>query len=333
MQTFMLGSLSFSREYKKECQGRIVDPFYGCIFFLLMLLFFILSGGITYYKSMYLGEEVGSGGVYSYMLLLCIIVVNVNTSIMFYNRRIDPDYKMSKLFYISVIIFALLLLYIGRRSFFIFLILPFVALYTRSYKGISVKKFVLFAILGIILFWVVQNTRTGKEIETSNLNPVFLVTDLTIPSRATYSAMEYVEQNGYTYGKSMSSGLIGIIPFLSSFFDATKTYSASVLTKFTFDSLKRDDTFGLGTTIIADIFLSWGVVGIIFFMFLLGRITAYITCKTKTENLYYLTFYSIMVSQCAFMIRDSLFASLRLYIWAAVFVWCIKHVTFKIGRK
>ena len=51
-----------------------------------------------------------------------------------------------KLFYISVIIFALLLLYIGRRSFFIFLILPFVALYTRSYKGISVKKFVLFAI-------------------------------------------------------------------------------------------------------------------------------------------------------------------------------------------
>lgn len=85
-----------------------------------MLLFFILSGGITYYKSMYLGEEVGSGGVYSYMLLLCIIVVNVNTSIMFYNRRIDPDYKMSKLFYISVIIFALLLLYIGRRSFFIF---------------------------------------------------------------------------------------------------------------------------------------------------------------------------------------------------------------------
>lgn len=333
MQTFMLGSLSFSREYKKECQGRIVDPFYGCIFFLLMLLFFILSGGITYYKSMYLGEEVGSGGVYSYMLLLCIIVVNVNTSIMFYNRRIDPDYKMSKLFYISVIIFALLLLYIGRRSFFIFLILPFVALYTRSYKGISVKKFVLFAILGIILFWVVQNTRTGKEIETSNLNPVFLVTDLTIPSRATYSAMEYVEQNGYAYGKSMSSGLIGIIPFLSSFFDATKTYSASVLTKFTFDSLKRDDTFGLGTTIIADIFLSWGVVGIIFFMFLLGRITAYITCKTKTENLYYLTFYSIMVSQCAFMIRDSLFASLRLYIWAAVFVWCIKHVTFKIGRK
>lgn len=332
IQSYMLGSMSYFKHFNHNKTDKPIKMWKGNTFLFLMLSLFILLGGIGYYQSLYEGQAMGAGGIFAYILLLTIIIVSVNVSILFTNRSKKNVVLNNKFFFLTLAIFSLVLLYIGRRSFFLFLVFPFIALYTRIEKSITLKHFSFLFFVGIIVFWIVQNMRINVSIDVSSFNPAMLFTDLTIPSRSIYTAIEYVEENGYTYGESMLAGIIGLIPFIGSFFDSNKIYSAGLLTEYTFDSLGKDVSIGLGTTIFADVYLAWGILGVILFLFVLGRIVSYISCKVYKGDIYSYFMYAVLVSQCAFMVRDSFFSSLRYYVWGAIYIWCLKYITVKLNK-
>lgn len=332
IQSYMLGSMSHFKCFNQTKINKAIKMWKGNTFLFLMLLMFILLGGVGYYQSLYQGQAEGAGSIFAYILLLSIIIVSVNVSILFTKKTKMDTILKNKFFFFTLIIFSLILLYIGRRSFFLFLVFPFVALYTRIIKDITLRNFYFLFFVGIIIFWIVQNMRINVSISVSSLNPVMLFTDLTIPSRSIYTAIEYVEENGYTYGESMLAGIIGLIPFIGSFFDSNKIYSAGLLTEYTFNSMGKDVSFGLGTTIFADVYLAWGILGVILFLYVLGRIVSYIHCKVDKGDIYSYYMYAILVSQCVFMVRDSYFSSLRYYVWGFIYIWCLKHVTMKFNK-
>ena len=144
--------------------------------------------------------------------------------------------------FIVILGFSLLLLLIGNRTAFSQLVLPVFGLYFMYIRNINVKKMLLIVLVGIVSMWVIQKTRKNEDISMDGLNIAYILTDMTIPSRQTYVAMEYVDKNSITYGKSMSLGLIGVIPKLASFFESSinERGSAELLTAFTYDNLNRN---------------------------------------------------------------------------------------------
>jgi len=183
----------------------------------------------------------------------------------------------------------------------------------------------MFLFLGIFSMWIIQSTRTNKDIDYSY--PILIISDLTIPSRQTYIALEYVDKHQLTFGKSMSMGVIGLAPFLPSILTSGKENEFStgiLLTRYTLDNLRSNSNIGLGSTIIADVYLSFGLLGVFLFMFLLGYFLNKLLINSLNYRYYSLIALSAMLANCVFVVRDSYTYPLRYVVWSLIIAYANK---------
>lgn len=325
LQTYLLGSLkkiSKDENYKKNTKT-INTKILGIAVFILSI-FFIVSGGISYYRSVYdKSLDFGGPGISKHILLLLVSTAIATISTEFYNKRICSNYKMNRFVLLSITILILLLLWAGNRTAASQLLLPIVCLYTLFFKNISFKKFCILFLLGIVSMWGIQNTRANVE-DLSLASPILLISDLTIPARTTYIALEYVDTYGYTCGKSMFAGIIGTVPLLPSIVaeenEELLTASAELLTQYTYDVYKTPVEFqiGLGTTIVGDIYLAFGLIGIILLMYLLGYFINKYTTQALLLNYYSVIIIGGMLANAVFIVRASYTHPIRFVLWALI---------------
>lgn len=137
--------------------------------------------------------------------------------------------------------------------------------------------------------------------------------------------MEYTDNYGFTYGKSMSAGLLGIIPGLSGIVmkDARDFGSAELLTDYTFGKIQvaDDSRIGLGTTVISDVYLSFSLVGVVLLMVFLGYMVNYFESKAKEGFLYASVIYSDLLANSVFLARASFTHPIRYVVWNTVGLW------------
>ena len=182
---------------------------------------------------------------------------------------------------------------------------------------------------GVVGMWAVGVSRSGDDI-TPTQDAALYVVDMTINTRNTYVAMEYVEDNGYTYGKTMLYGIIGVVPFLSSIIglDKNEIGSAEVLTNYTYDNMSVTRAYiGLGTNIIADIYLSFGMIGVVVLMFIVGRFINMCTKAAGQFHYYSIITYAVVVSMSVFGIRTGLTHICRMLIWSLLIAYLNKYYT------
>jgi oligosaccharide repeat unit polymerase len=207
--------------------------------------------------------------------------------------------------------------------------MPIIFLYAMLFKNVKFKYFSLFLILGIIAMWGFQNIRSKTDF--SMVNPIVLISDLTIPARSTYNAIEYTEQYGYTYGKTMSLGLLGVVPFLPSLVTGghnTEFGSAELLTDYTntVNNIPLDYRIGLGTTIIGDIYLSFGLIGVILLMYFLGRFINRYLLQTLSMKYHAIIIMAGMLANCVFLVRASYTHAVRYVLWALIIAYINKYL-------
>ena len=149
-------------------------------------------------------------------------------------------------------------------------------------------------------------------------------------TRNTYVAMEYVSKNGLTYGRTMLSEPLGIIPFLSSIlqYNNTELSSASFLTDYSYTYIISNREFiGLGTNIIADIYLSFGGIGVIVLMYLLGKFVTWAMFGAQNLHYYSTIVFTIILSYGAYWIRTGLLHPARTIVWALLIAYLNKKLT------
>ncbi len=136
-----------------------------------------------------------------------------------------------------------------------------------------------------------------------------------------YSLISYAEHNGYTYF-STQLGIFSFIPFAQSFivnvFDVGlhNLTSADFNSYLTFGSVAGE--LGLGTNMVSDIYLSFGLIGVVVIFYLFGIYLQY--CKSNSINsIYCFIAYSVMVSDSVFIVRGSVFEIVKLLIWFSTF--------------
>jgi len=324
IQAYFWGSIAVKEKMMRvePMDGTTLKPVNNTVLSAIVILLsfgFVLSGGVQYYRSIYLYNNTASetGLILQLMsLLLSFSVTAIATE--FYNKLIDKSYRLNPVLVVAISIIIILMLYAGNRTLASQLALPILGLYTMYFKDIGKLKIFIFAILATLGMWMIQFSRVGAQVESVE-NGAELIRDLTIPTRSTYSCMEYIEQNGYTYGKNMLGGIIGAVPSLERLLvqlfglDSRSIGSAEVLTDFT---LGPDPFVGLGTNVIADLFLSFGLPGVLFFMFLLGYFVNLNHYRAKMKHYYSIIIYASMMSFSVFLVRSTYTHPFRLIVWS-----------------
>lgn len=218
------------------------------------------------------------GGIYD----ICnVCIYNIYCHKLFKNRSTDILYvlifkNLPLLFYINSLLFVVPLLISGLRSVALQLLIPLVMTYGIMIKRInSIKVFVLI-LAGYTFMVYIGLTRSGDVGGDLGKDSLFLtfVYDFVSANGANSFLIDYVDKYGTTGGSNMILQAASIVPFLQSIIllfiskDAFAPNSSKLFTESFMDSSQG----GLGTALIGDIYYSFGIVGVVLLMFLIGLV-------------------------------------------------------------
>ena len=169
-----------------------------------------------------------------------------------------------------------------------------------------------------------------------NLNSFLdLGMDLIVNNRNLYVGIEYAEKNGYNYGKDMFVSLFAAFPRVpvlvaDLLFDATprELSSGYIITT---EALGPNPSWGLGANLIADIYMNFGLIGIIILMFILGLIIRKLQLSLiEGSSVLNLVVYLFLLSFSLYLPRSAYLTPLRFVLWAIIIYYLVKATVITI---
>lgn len=327
--SYMLGSLCKKDISNASYKKVVINTNFLVSLVIFFAFVFIATGGISYYQAMYDKRiEITPSGITLQAQALLQATAITAIGIEFYNININKT-KINKLLCATLGFIALVMLYAGNRTLAMQLMLPISFFIAFLFIRITTFRFLLLIILGCISMWLVGRLRGGREINENTIEIANLLKDIVLPARNNYLVFEVVEEKGYTWGYTMSGGIIGTIPSLERILnnfglDSRKIGSATYFTDYTYPT--GDAPFGLGTMLQADAYLSFGIIGVILIFGCIGYTTSYVHRLLKNDNFYAYIIYSALMAHAIFWIRAEAFYPLKIIIWSLIIGYLSRHV-------
>lgn len=304
------------------------------ISFVLFSLFFYF-GGLTYieaYRDIN-NPNLKSSLEYLNLIKIIFIVCSLFVFLTFSksNNFFDLIVKVDKRYLFLYFPLFLILLVGGTRNLPIQMLLTVLFLYNLIIKKISIINVLLIVTVGFVFFTTLRKGRedfsNGKNafsgeisIDNDEGSSAFF-SDFLVSSATLYVLVEEVNVKGISYGKSMVLPVLSIVPYLQSFtilllnldLNEISLSSSIVATDLIFGS----DETGAGTNLIGDLYFSFGFLGVIIGMFLLGYFIANITNRIIDENnAIALLAYLCMFSVSFFIVRVEITYFIRTLTWS-----------------
>tara|TARA_R110002049_G_scaffold261136_2_gene437240 strand:+ start:2444 stop:3712 length:1269 start_codon:yes stop_codon:yes gene_type:complete len=305
---------------------------------LLFILFIVTAGKVFLTNAKYIeGPTSDSGGIAAYiniLLSICLTVLTVfvvlDNKNKYKNNLLKWILGLNKLYLIIVMAYVIIFLAAGERGAPISLILTLLILIGCIIRPIALKEFLIFTILGAFFMTMISIGR-GIDSEKNIFNSGYenievnsgydFTLELANSVRTLYMSISEVPGNyDYFLGELWIGSLLSIIPFAQSiYFQMTglgNEYlgSAELITFFTFGHYPH---MGEGTSLIADIYLNFGVIGAVFIMFLFGKFAKLVNIKAFLEqDLTWIIIAAIIGGFSVYLGRSSLFIILRPIIWS-----------------
>ncbi len=236
------------------------------------------------------------------------------------------------------LISILLFLYFGVRNLAISVFLILAIVMVVYYTKISLKYVLALAVVGTISLYVIRETRHSDSSimnsgissavaasNTSQTPVLFLFSDLIGACQELSLGIEIKDRTGYQNPEQIV--LLPFLPFpvLPSLMSDVlwdesyqKATSANILNEYMLSSTNKQATYGKHC--VSDLYMKWGVIGIIVFFALLGRISA-TTNANQWRNYYSAASLITLVSLSLFLARGSLIDLIRPLSYVCVMVW------------
>ncbi len=305
------------------------------IFVLIYFLLFIISGGLDYFEDRYVRGEMSSNMAAQYLMLFFPTIIIFFGSLVFLCRST----KQIKYIYGLLTLIALILLSSGTRTFPLLIFSSLFIIYCMRNK-VTFSFVVPCIIIGILMMSFIGDIRNEGILASNQYNNVssefgFLehFSDLFINNRNLYVFYDFVDDNYYTYGLTMVSGLLSPIPFAQTLFEGLTEipyYLLGSASLSTFLTLGDPPEFGLGTNIVGDVYLAFGFVGVLIFFFALGRLIIYARRRAFNGSFMYLIVYLSLAADAIYMCRAAYLDALRMIVWALILTYLLlinnKHI-------
>lgn len=264
------------------------------LFILLLVLggIFIQTGLTQLLVKAYAASDTGdktTNGVY--FLMSHFVSVSMSFVVIYYVTY----KKINILMIINILIgvgWCLILLITGdRNTFFIIGVASMAGIYTFL-KPISKKMILLYMTGALVLYQVVEVSRksdnkglgaiadaasSGSASEKSLDESSFTIT--TVTSRAAFALVP--ERYDFFYGKFKLIGFAGIIPYSRTLIVDPKDRILTSSDLFVLGILGRDATWGVGSNVISDIYVDFGIIGVVVLMYILGWFGKFMETKVK----------------------------------------------------
>lgn len=338
-----LGIKEFTNTKKIKLIGLIRSFFFICVLLNFFYFIYIRGGNSFSITSAAFIPEFYKVFLIIYLLLsrLCYKKKEINLySILLHNKRA----------LIEALIICLLYLIGGDRGLPISIVFIFLGIYGLFYIRLKIIHFIIIVFVGVVVLFALRVTRGSENslseggfmavTETtqkflSDASPILLFSDLMGTSVEMCLGYEYVQRYGFVYPNKIFLLPLYPIPFLPSIvgiliydkvpYEMSTAYILNDYVGRTFDYRSS-----LGNHIVLDIYISWGIIGVIVFFIIFGRSIAYIE-RNKSSNLFLAGSYILLISLALYLPRDSMFNILR-PIALMYFINLIFNLTYKLKK-
>ncbi|MCO5279271.1 MAG: oligosaccharide repeat unit polymerase [Saprospiraceae bacterium] len=328
---------------------------------ILFVLFLItaghdfLSGGI--YKGT--GSSLSGDGAAPYIQSLFSICIIVLTTSVFLNNKgkysggslLKWFYKLDRWYLVLVFMYLYIFLMIGDRGGPIALISTIIILMGELIKPLKLWFSILILFIGAMIMTLIGLGRIDKSgnsiissgytnLQEENQYPSYYIPtfELAKSNRIVFYSLETVpEQHDYFYGKLWISRLLSPIPFLQTFYlqlTNEKKYNINSEDYITYLYLGENSISGEGTSIIADIYLNFGLLGVIICMFFIGVFLKKANMIIKDVNNYRFVILGAIIASLSFYFgRTSFLIILKPLIWSWIITSLfIKRIKYKFSK-
>lgn len=310
---------------------------------ILSLLFWVL-GGFQYYSDHYsIGTIENPNGhiLQIEALLQCTIVTAI--SLEYYKltsngrrknrfRDLIVGHSFNRVLFVLCLIVGASIAISGNRTTGMILTIPLLFVIFNQYTYLGLGRFFIGCLIAFLMMFVIQITRAGDSFDSSVISAASVVSDLVIPSRSNYLVFEVIDEKGVSYGITTLRGFINSIPSLDSFLnsigvDTKMMGSAYFFTDYT-EHMGHEVKTGLGTTLQADLMLSFGWLGLLFF-FLIGRVVNVLQIRMQNAHYYSTVAYFSLICLSIFLVRAELSYPFRVFAWSLI----MSKIIFILNKK
>lgn len=302
-----------------------------------LLLFVCFLYMRTDWEKFLIGKYTGSDtGVATtdglYFLITHFVVITIAVSVYYKRNGRNISFPLKIGLFIALLWCILLLRTGDRNTFFIITLVAIggVSTYLKRFSALMVVGMILFAFLlyNVVEISRMQNVRSINSIikiatQTQRYNSITegSLGNTTITSRVTFHLVP--QYHDFFLGKFKIIGFAGIIPFSRKLLvdpDDIFTTSSKILTK---GLLGKNSTWGVGSNIISDIYMDFGIFGVAALMFLLGYFGNFVSwkAKTKTDSLKWSVIYLLTLALYCEIPRYSMDFPVRNIVWAFFLFW------------
>ena len=186
----------------------------------------------------------------------------------------------------------------------------------------------IFGIIIMSLFGALRGS--GDFALTENQDWYQYTRDLIVNNRNLYVIYDYVDKNGILWGISFLGPLLSVIPFLQSLVANALGIPYYLLASPAFTTYLEFGDYpplGLGSNIVADVYLAFGLFGVLISFYLLGRFIVYSRMQMWKGKIYYMIVYYIMSAGAIYMCRDTFLHSFKTIVWAIALIYIISKLS------
>ena len=297
---------------------------------LLTFCCFLAMGGMSvlYIYSGEIERENANIGLLLYWILTYSVSIFTSFASVDFNASKSVWFnilKLNKLFLINSTIIVVFLFISGYRSQLMQIVLPLFICYNVFIKKISIKVFFTILLCGMALMIVIGMTRSGEGIE-NNVSTIHYFRDFNAANASLGFFVDEVERKGITGGSNYIQQALSIVPFLQSIIGNFVDFNSFALPSSRFYTGAFDKESGFGTNIIGDIYYTFGLMGVVIIMYIVGL---FCSSLSSLKNKYIFLMYLIFTGNSIFMARVELLYVVRMLALGCILLYVVNLMSKK----
>ena len=311
----------------------IDDRMIEIISFFVVFLFigFLLLGGLSYYTDRYLEGNMSTNLGFQYLNVLFSTLAVTFSCMLLYADKTSTYLKDC----VILGIISIVILSTGSRTLPMYLIIPMAYVYQKRYNVGTIKLAALCFIMLFVFVAIGRLRSEGINVEAissySGTSSEFgywdNMLDFIVCNRNLYDIYSAVDNEGILWGKNFLGSLLSVIPFAQSLVSSLFNIPSYQLDSAYFCTYKvfgENAPLGLGTHVVGDVYLAFGLIGVIVLFYMLG----YFITKLRNGILFtgshfmYIA-YLYMLSYSVFFCRGSFFGAFKGIIWSALVLYLV----------
>lgn len=281
------------------------------------------------------GIDAGGASVIMGYLQACFISLFTIYSMSYSEDKYQSWSSYFKKPLVLAVLYSILILVTGRRTEVIRVasVLLIAYLYCR-YETVRYKKLLIYGFIGILLFSIqgaLRAIESGSVMESVNLiNQYQSISPFTREYAGSVNTLHIAVENypskfDYNYGQTFFPSFFKIIPGLYYFYETyiIQDYVPTSGEIFTDIYFSGDKIWGLGSSILADIYISFGVIGICLILMIFGYFVKYLEISTfvKRSSPYVIALSFSTYSAFLFACRSSMSAIFLCWTYSCILIF------------